>query len=431
MKGNPCAAVYNARIACMCIFLSRILRAIFFPVIVCGLLVLLCTPQTWAGDWQQPEKQLAARIAAVTGPGAVALDLVNRSSLSPADVEHIRRGIVTELQASGVNCVKAEQATATVTIYLSENLQSYVWASEIHQGTNERSVVMISVPRPATMEDGREQFPLTIHKTLLWSQENRILDVTLLSGNPQRMLVLDPDQVTLYKLQASRWQPEQSFAITHAKPWPRDLRGRLVPRKDKNHLFDAFLPGVVCHAATNPLLTMNCVASDDPWPLGTDQINLSAFFTPARNFFTGVLSPGIAKQTAAPPFYSAATLPREKYTLWMFSAVDGRIHLLDGITDQVTASPKWGSDIASVHSACGSGWQVLATEAGEGASDVVRAFEIPDREPVPASQPLEFPGTITAFWTAWDNGSGFVIAAAHNSQTRRYEAYQLSLSCNQ
>jgi hypothetical protein len=424
MKSNTRGAVYNARIACMFIFLSRILRALLF-----ALVVFACAPQIWAGDWQQLEKQLASRIAAVTGPGAVALDLVNHSSLSPADAEQIRGGIVAELEVLGVNCVKAEQATATVTIYLSENPQSYVWVSEIHQGTNERSVVMISAPRPATMEGNREQFPLTIHKTLLWSQDSRILDVALLSGNPQHMLVLDPDQVTLYRSQAGLWQPEQSLAINHAKPWPRDLRGRLVPRKDRDHLFDAYLPGVFCHAAANLPLAMNCAASDDPWPLGTAEINLTAFFTPARNFFTGALSPGISKQTAAPPFYSAAALPREKYTLWMFSAHDGRIHLLDGINDQIATGHGWGSDIASVRGGCGPGWQVLATEAGEGASDAVQAFNIPDREPVPASRPLELPGTITALWTTWDNSS--VIVVSQNSQTRRYEAYQLSLSCNQ
>jgi hypothetical protein len=422
MKSNSSAAVYNARIACMCIFLSRILRALFF-----ALVVFVCATPTWAGDWQQPEKQLASKIAAVTGPGAVALDLVNRSSLSPADTEQIRRGIVTELQASGLNSVKAEQATATVTIYLSENPQSYVWAADIHQGANERSVVMISVSRPATVEDGREQFPLTIHKTLLWSQESRILDVARLSGNPQRMLVLDPETVTLYKLQAGRWQPEQSLAISHAKPWPRDLRGRLVPRKD--HLFDAYLPSVLCRAMANLPLSVNCVASDDPWPLGTDQVNLSAFFTSTRNFFTGALSPAIVKQTAAAPFYSAAAMPREKYMLWMFSALDGRIHLIDGVTDQIAATEGWGSDIASVRSGCGSGWQVLATEAGEGASDAVRAFNMPDREPVRASRPSEVSGAITALWTAWDNAS--VIAVSQNSQTRRYEAYQLSISCDQ
>jgi hypothetical protein len=288
---------------------------------------------------------------------------------------------------------------------------------------------MISVPRPIAMEGDREQFPVTIHKTLFWSQESSILDVAVLSGNPQRMLVLDPEKATLYRSQAGQWQPEQSLAINHPKPWPRDLRGRLVPRKDKDHLFDAYLPGVICRAAANLPLTMNCMASDDPWPLGNGEINLSAFFTPARNFFTGALSPGIAKQTAAPSFYSAAALPREKYTLWMFAAVDGRIHLLDGINDQITASQGWGSDIASLRSGCGPGWQVLATEAGEGASDAVQAFNMPDREPVAASLRLEFPGAITALWTAWDNAS--VIAVSQNSQTRRYEAYQLSLSCNQ
>ena len=41
------------------------------------------------------------------------------------------------------------------------------------------------------------------------------------------------------------------------------------------------------------------------------------FFASTRNFFTGAISPGIGKQVTTQPFYSAATVPREKYALWM------------------------------------------------------------------------------------------------------------------
>jgi hypothetical protein len=241
------------------------------------------------------------------------------------------------------------------------------------------------------------------------------------------MIVLQPESVALFKFQDSRWQQEGSLPLMHPRPWPRDLRGRLVLRKD--HLFDAYLPGIFCRSSATAPLALNCYESDDPWPLGTGQTSLSAFFAPSRNFFTGALSPGILKQTTVNAFYSAAMLPREKYDLWIFTTVDGQVHLLDGIADQAVAKPGWGSDIASVHSGCGMGWQVLATGHAQGVSETVTAFEMADREPVAVSRPAEFNGGISAFWADSD-GTG-AIAVSQNSETEKYEADRLSVTCSQ
>ena len=415
-------AVYNARIPHMRALSSRFRRA------VCLLaLMLMPVPRILASDWLAPEEQLARKIAADTGPGAVALDLVNRSSLSRPDVEEIRRGLQSTLGALGLHFVNADQAAATVQITLSENLRNYVWVAEIHQGNNEASVVMVAAPKPGLAAVERPASALVIHKTLLWTDENRILDVALVNGSPQHMIVLEPESVVLFRLQDSHWQQDQSLSLPHAHPWPRDLRGRLVLRKD--HLFDAYLPGVFCRSSPTAPLTLNCHESDDPWPLGTDQSGLSAFFTPARNFFTGALSPGIEKQTTVKPFYSAAMLPRGKYQLWIFASIDGQVHLLDGVSDQTAAKPGWGSDIASVRSGCGLGWQVLVTGGGDSSSEMVKAFEIADREPVEVSQPAEFNGSVTALWVDSD-GTG-AMAISQNSETGKYEAYRLSIACGQ
>jgi hypothetical protein len=159
------------------------------------------------------------------------------------------------------------------------------------------------------------------------------------------------------------------------------------------------------------------------------QSGLSAFFTPSRNFFTGALSPGIEKQTTVKPFYSAALLPRDKYKLWIFATVDGQVHMLDGVTDQTVTRLNWGNDIASVQSGCGLGWQVLVADNGDGASGTVRAFEIADREPAVVSQSLEFNGGVTALWS--DSDETGAIAVSQNSETGRYEAYLLSITCGQ
>jgi hypothetical protein len=412
-------AVYNARILHMVASSSLLWRAA-----CCFALIVMGVGMSLASDWRTSEEQLARKIAAATGPGAVALDVANKSSLSRAEADEIRRGLTSELATLGVRLVNADQAAATVRVTLSENLREYVWVAEIHQGNNENSVAMVTSPRAGLVAVEHPAIALTLRKALLWTDENRILDVAQINGSPQHMIVLEAESVELLKFQDGRWQREQSLAVSHAHPWPRDLRGRLVLRSD--HLFDAYLPGVFCRSSTAVPLALSCYESDDPWPLGT---GLAAFFAPARNFFTGVLSPGIEKQTTVKAFYSVAMLPRDKYRLWIFSTVDGEVHLLDGVSDQTVARLGWGSDIASVRSSCGVGSQVLVSGNEDGASDSVRAFEVADREPVVVSQAAEFNGKITALWADAD-GTG-AIAISQNSETGKYEAYRLSIACGQ
>lgn len=417
-------AVYNSPIPEMLTPSPR------FPLLTCYLWLVTCflmTPVSLASEWAAPEQELARKIAAVTGPGAISLEITNRSSLTKKDVEQIGQGLRVQLETLGARTVKAEQAAASVQVSLSENLQSYVWVAEIHQGAGDFSVVMVSTPHPDSAVFVREAAPLTIRKIPLWSQEERILDIAVLEegSSPTHLAVLDPDKVALYRFADNRWQKEQVMEVTHVRPWPRDMQGRLMLRQD--HLLDVYLPGVFCQSSNTAPLTLTCRASDDPWPL-SNQFSLGGFFAPTRNYFTGGLSPGIGKQTSTMKFYSAAALPRPSYTLWMFASVDGQIHLLDGITDQV-ARLNWGSDIASLKTSCGSGWQILAARPGENAVDSVRAYEMPDRDPVVVSPPVDFAGGITALWTEAKGTSA--IAVSRNAETGNYEAFRLAAACGQ
>src|SRR5580658_8378042 len=107
-------AVYNSRIPHMRAWPSRFPRAACLCV-----LMLVHLPAILASDWRAPEEQLARKIAAATGPGAVRLEVVNRSSLSRPDAETIRRGLSAQLAALGVHFVNADRAAATVQITLS------------------------------------------------------------------------------------------------------------------------------------------------------------------------------------------------------------------------------------------------------------------------------------------------------------------------
>jgi hypothetical protein len=417
-------AVYNSRIPGMLTPTSSwFIRSLL--VVLVFVLVLLLAATACAQNWPGAEEQLASKIVAATGPKTIAVEVSNRSSLSTASVDGIRRGLLTQLAALGLHFVNAEQAAAMVHVSLSEDLQSFVWVAEIHQGANVASVVMVSLPRPETQSVEPEAAAMVLRRVPLWSQHERILDVATIEGNPARMVVLDSNGLVLYRQQEGHWLPEQSVPIAHSRPWPRDLRGRLALRKD--HLLDAYLPGVFCRSTSSAPLAMTCYDSDEPWPIGTDLFSLNAPSVASRNFFTGSLSPGVGKPTVAPAFYSAAALPRDKYTFWLLATVDGQVHLLDGTTDQVLPKLGWGSEIAGLRSGCGSGWQVLATGNGDGSGDTVRAFEVPDREPIAASPTLELTDNITAMWT--ESGGTGVVVVARNSETGRYEAFRLTVIC--
>jgi len=402
-------AVYNSAIPDVIpntvmrnLFSAYVLRVarIFF-------VMLLLIAAAFAADWSGPEQQLARKIVAVTGPGAVSLIVENRSSLSRRESEIVQNGLRSVLEGVGLRFVRDDQAAATVSISLSENLSSYVWVAEIRQGAGEAAVVMAEMPRPEGSNTPRDSVPLTLRKVSIWAQDDPILDVAVLEENtvPSYIAVLDPGRVSLYRTLGGKWQQEQALEIVHPKPWPRDVRGRLIPARD--HLLDVYLPGMICRSSAGLPLSLSCRESDDPWPLVAGASNgvvfpsttqtagtvgasftigpqMKAFFSPSRNFFTGALTPGVGKFTAVPKFYSAAWLPREKYTLWLFSATDGQVHMVDGVSDQIVKLG-WGSDFSSVRTVCGAGWQVLASSPGDSGEDSVRAYEIPDRDAVAVS----------------------------------------------
>jgi len=385
-------------------------------------------------------RQLAHKIAAAAGPGAFALEVANRSSLDDKSVREVRSALEAQLHVEGVHTTTAEQAMGTVDVVLSESLREYVWTAQIVIGSDEKRVALVSLPRSSTGTLVTSALPIVLKTTLLFAQEQPMLDVAFVEmPGGSRLIVLADGIVAIYRHQGANpagpnpsgaWQLEASLPVTHSRTFPRDLRGRLLLRRD--HLFDVYLPGTFCRSTSNAAapLTLTCNDSDDPWPLTPEDGSVRAFFAAARNFFTGALSPGIGKVTNVPSFYSAASLPRSTYTLWALAAVDGSLHLVDGMTDQVIRGGKWGSDLAAVHSNCGTGTQLLISESGDSERDGLRAFEIPDRDPVAVSSAVEFDGrgVIVALWPE-SSGNG-AAAIVKRKDTGRYEAYRVSVSCS-
>ena len=414
------------------------------------LMVVFLPSSLSASGFGDAARQLAHKISAASGPGAFALEITNRSSLDEKSVREVRSALEAELDIEGVHPTKAELATGTVEVILSESLRDYVWMAEINIGSDEKKVAMVFLPRPPAEAPFTTAFPVVLKATLLLSQERPMLDAALVDiPRGARLIVLEAGTVVVYRQQVAnlggsnstmnsagnslrRWELEASLPIAHSRPFPRDVRGRLLLRRD--HLFDVYLPGTFCrtNSSAGAPLTLTCNDSDDPWPLAapaSDDNSVRAFFASKRNFFTGALSPAIGKISNVPSFYSAAALPRSNYMLWVFAAADGSLHLIDGITDQAIRGVKWGSDMAAVHSNCGTGTQLLVSDVDKHreTENDLRAFEIPDRDPVAASAAVEFDGQIVALWPE-SSGSG-AAAIVKRMDTGWYEAYRISVSC--
>jgi hypothetical protein len=351
-------------------------------------------------------------------PSAVAVTFQNLSSLSPERLEALQNAIFNSFRNANVRVVKPEQAVAEVHITFSEDWQGYLLIAGIQQGSSSQTVIK-KLPRPQQMQAAHGT-TLTLRKISVWQQETPILDFY---QDSQNLLVLEPSQVALYSMDSGQWRQRQTLGIPHQNPWPRDLRGRLEVRGGE---INVFLPGARCNGKISPP-SLDCRASDDPWPIGE---GLVAFFSPRRNFFNGLLAGSNAGASVA-AFFSGATWQSGDRHVWLFTGTDGHARLFQNDLNTPAATFNgWGSTLAPVHSVCGAGWQVLTSlPADTTRPDSVQAVEISGREALPVSAPVDLAGTVEALWTA-GNYSQVVNGVLH-SQAGRYEAFTLTVICNQ
>ena len=459
------------------------------------------SPSTTAADiLNEAAGALAAKIFDyVTSGNALALSVKNISSLEDDEVAQVRRALRSQLRSRGARLTGSKQADADVQVTLSENTEGYLWIAEIRDHSSPappaadaaNPVVMVPVARASPNERRPAAEPLSIRKIRVYQQPEPMLDVALLdnptvgpagspapAGAPPRILVLGIASVSLYEeveapetggKSGKQWHPNQSAPIARIHPWPRDARGRIIVHTDS--LFDVYLPGARCNGGLDPVLSLECHESDEPWPLitGRTESNFSdpgtivgpaAYFTPGRNFFDGRIRLDNGRELTMPPFLAAVFMSNKAAAhagmpvasarvipgsadihaglkpgatdppRWVLIGLDGRALLLNSNGQPVANTGRWGSQIVGLQSGCGAGWQVLTTQAGDlNETDAVQAFEIVDRKPVPVSGPVEFPGPITELWPL-ANGSE-AIAISRNLQTEGYEAFRLSVTCGQ
>ena len=413
-------------------------------MVVCGLAMrMACAAQASQpqSPWTQPAADLAAQIADMLGPGQAQLTVRNLSSIQPSEVPAIRKLLEQDLKARGVLAGGAESANA-IRVTLSENSRERLWVAEVVEG-NETRVAMVHVDSVSVqpfvagerMVLRREPIPGLFNRIGGVVRDNPILAGAEINGH---FVVMFSDRISIFSLIAGSWSESNGFAME--TKLTRDPRGLLIPTADGG-AFSAYAPGTVCTGSYSLPLnggsqdsgwTVRCRASDDPWPVyqsadASSAPALKAFYNTARDYFTGVVTPGVGVDL--PPFYAAGMIPRAAGgAALLLEGIDGKVQIVEnGVMRTVAGTRDWGSDFAVVRSGCGSGTQVIVSGSGEATTDSLRAFEIPAIEAAPMSAPLAMEGTVTALWTASDGKSA--MAVVRNS-AGNYEVDRVTALCN-
>jgi hypothetical protein len=386
---------------------------------VLSALLFLSAGAKAADDAVGAARELARKTAALAGKGApVAVTWRNISSLESAAAQ-ARTAFEEALQEAGLRAGDISPVVeAHVTV--SENASQFLLVEEASKG-EEHQVWIASWKRSETAAG----LPagVALEKKLLWEQAEQILDVAF---PPAGMLVLSPSGLTFYARNGAQWEARRTVPLSPSKPWPADLRGRL---RLKGAGFEVLLPGMECEGTTEPALSVQCRASDDPWVLESgSRALLLADFAAARNYFGGRVTTQNAQHKTVPAFFSAASVESQGRTWWLLAAVDGKTQIFDAALDPAgTSAAQWGSDIAGTDAHCGAGSQVLATRPGDrGQPDAIQAFTLIDRTPQPLTETADFPGPVLTLWTS---GGSAATAVVRDLRTGNYSAYSVTVVC--
>lgn len=364
-------------------------------------------------------RDFVQQIVSRAGPlSSASVSFQNISVLPTDSQEAVQNAIFTALRNAGIRLESATTATR-VDITFSEEWQGYLWIASVQQNGGKK-VVMKKVAKPPQTVTARAPM-LTVRKNTVWQQESPILDFY---EDNHTLALLEPDQIAIYANDSGQWRSRYMLGITHGQPWPRDLRGRLVVSGSQ---LTAFLPGVRCNGSTSSP-TLDCRASDDPWRV--DEGSVVAFYSPRRNFFTGLLA-GPSAGASVVPFFSAAAWQNGESHQWLFTGTDGRTRLYQyDLSAPAAIFNGWGSNIAAVHSSCGSGWQALVSAPTDSVRpDSIQAVEVLGREALPVSAPIDLTGPVQALWTSGKD-SETVNGILQSQGTGNYEAFTLTVNCS-
>ena len=124
---------------------------------------------------------------------------------------------------------------------------------------------------------------MRLEKTLLWSQDEQILDAAVVGDTA---LVLSPSRLTWLARRNGQWTAGSSMELPVPKTWPRDLRGQHSHRTPGRFRFPC--PEWPAGVPVEGPSIVECHSGDEPWVLDSgSQAMLLANLASGRNYFDG------------------------------------------------------------------------------------------------------------------------------------------------
>lgn len=310
-------------------------------------------------------RRLATRLPGGKGPYSVIWH--NVSTMPSEEVDRLRKVLES--------AVDLQPGSQELKVTFSENLRGFLIIAQGLEG----KVWIESWPKPPAK---LEKPSYRLVRTPVWEQAAPILDVAV---NGEEVYVLEPMRIT-------GKQVKPAVGLTLPRPMPRDPRGRIDMQAGDS--VRVLLPGVRC---TGPLQKLSCVIAKEPWIVA------------GRNYFEG----------SRGRYYTAA----ESGGAVFQAETDGRTRVYTGGGDAARVLEGWGSEIATIESACGV--HVLASlETGQ-----LQAFQHSGGNIQATTVPLVLDGPVTAIWPSEKKNQ--VTVVINNRTTGNYEASRVAVSCSE
>jgi hypothetical protein len=386
--------------------LCKLLRfTLFFTLI-------LLSPPAPADTLEESARLLARKVWAYLHGSSVSLEFRNLSSLGIAEFAGISTAFQGELQRRGVKILAAD-AAANLMVSITQNPTAYIGVVQIRRKENTETLLETiglvnghATPEPA--------FRLVLHREFLFSSDSPIVDV-MLDNDAKHAYALGVQEISSYEWRAEQWMLTRSENLPTHRPLERGGRGLIFQGIDS---LTVYFPGELCRVSTVSGEGWSCEKYTERMPVRS------------------VSSEAIAGKKFG-PWISAAQFETDEKIKVIVTGQDGLARLYEDGADPAAVFTNWGSEIASVYSGCGSGWQLLVTGKGDWTmTDAVQAMDIKERRAQSVSASMEFAGPIVALHApatrTADNSiaNSKAVAVDRNLQTGRYEAYQLSITCS-
>jgi hypothetical protein len=364
-----------------------------------------------ADSLEEAGHSLARKVASSLHGASVTCEVLNKSSLQSTQFGTFAAAFQEELLRRGVKILTAEAPVAII-LTVTQNPTEYLGVLQIQR--NETTETLLETIGPVKGTGAPEAiFTLTLHRELLFSQDGPILDVVL-DDDTKHAQALGPQEIGFYEWRGSQW----IWTGSERLPLHRLDRGGSAFIYHGVDTYAAYLQGEVCTIYLNERKGWSCEKYADPMPVRT--VSEEAM---------------LGKKLM--PWSSAAQFETEGKTKIVVTGKDGLARLYTEGPEPVAVFPNWGSEIASLSSGCGNGWQLLVTGKEDWTKqDQIQAVDIQEQQARAVSDPMEFPGPVVVLHTPGMRTTTNAVANAkavavdRNLQSGRYEAYLLSITCS-